>query len=147
VSKAPEGSAGSGVPDGVSQGGKCRLDKWLWQARFFKTRGIATALVAAGRVRVNGTPVGKPARTVTQGDVLTFPQADVIRVIRVTAIGLRRGPATEAQGLYDDLTPAPEVGAAKSPENPRFDGKGRPSGRDRRNMRAEGIRSRSSALD
>ena len=80
-----------------------RLDKWLWQARFFKTRGLSAALVSKGRVRVNGQPVSKPGRTIRPGDVLTFPQGDRVRVIRVRAIGDRRGPAAEAQGLYRDL--------------------------------------------
>ena len=83
--------------------GALRLDKWLWQARFFKTRGLSAALIQKGRVRVNGQPVSKPGRAVRPGDVLTFPQGREVRVIRVTAIGDRRGPASEAQRLYDDL--------------------------------------------
>jgi ribosome-associated heat shock protein Hsp15 len=82
---------------------KLRLDKWLWQARFFKSRGLAAEVVAAGHVRVNGTPVSRPGRDITPGDVLTFPQGNRIRVVRIHALGLRRGPATEAQGLYTDL--------------------------------------------
>jgi ribosome-associated heat shock protein Hsp15 len=82
-----------------------RIDKWLWQARFFKTRSLAAELASAGRVRVNGQKIGKPGYAVGEGDVLTFPQGDRIRVVRVLALGVRRGPATEAQGLYDDLAP------------------------------------------
>jgi ribosome-associated heat shock protein Hsp15 len=82
---------------------RLRLDKWLWQARFFKTRAIAASLVASGHVRVNGTPVSRPGRDISTGDVLTFPQGAGIRVIRVLALGQRRGPATEAQALYSDL--------------------------------------------
>jgi ribosome-associated heat shock protein Hsp15 len=82
---------------------RLRLDKWLWQARFFKTRAIAAALVADGHVRVNGTPVSRPGRDITTGDVLTFPQGNRIRVVRILALGLRRGPATEAQDLFSDL--------------------------------------------
>jgi ribosome-associated heat shock protein Hsp15 len=83
-----------------------RLDKWLWQARFCKSRSIAAALVAEGRVRVNSERVTKSARSVGPGDVLTFPQGGAIRVVRVLAAGERRGPAAEAQGLYEDLAPA-----------------------------------------
>jgi ribosome-associated heat shock protein Hsp15 len=84
-----------------------RLDKWLWHARFFKTRGLATDEVAAGHVRVNGVKVSKPGRAVAEGDTLTFPQGARIRVIRITATAVRRGPATEVQALYIDLDVAP----------------------------------------
>jgi ribosome-associated heat shock protein Hsp15 len=80
-----------------------RLDKWLWQARFFKSRSLSAALVSDVRVRVNGQPVAKPSHSVKAGDVLTFPQGGRVRVVRVAATGARRGPATEAQGLYVDL--------------------------------------------
>ncbi|NDV01922.1 RNA-binding S4 domain-containing protein [Pseudoroseicyclus tamaricis] len=80
-----------------------RLDKWLWQARFFKTRGLAASLAAAGKCRVNGQRTDKPARAIGAGDVLTFPQAGNIRVVRVLACGERRGPASEAAALYEDL--------------------------------------------
>ncbi len=84
---------------------KLRVDKWLWQARFFKSRGLAAELIEAGSVRVNGTRITKPGRDVSEGDTLTFPQGARIRVIRVIAIGIRRGAATEAQALYLDLEP------------------------------------------
>jgi ribosome-associated heat shock protein Hsp15 len=85
-----------------------RLDKWLWQARFFKTRGMATRAVQAGHVRVNSVRTVKPAQAVGPGDTLTFVRAGQVRVVRLRAIGLRRGPATEAQTLYDDLAPPAE---------------------------------------
>lgn len=91
------------APDGRET---TRLDKWLWQARFFKTRSQATELVADGRVRVNSVRVSKAARAVGPGDVLTFAQAGRIRVIRIIATGDRRGPAAEAQALYEDLSEA-----------------------------------------
>lgn len=84
---------------------KLRLDKWLWQARFCKSRSLAAELIEAGSVRVNGTRITKPGRDIGEGDTLTFPQGARIRVIRVLAIGLRRGPAPEAQSLYLDLEP------------------------------------------
>jgi ribosome-associated heat shock protein Hsp15 len=86
---------------------KLRLDKWLWQARFAKTRTLAAALIEAGSVRVNGTRVTRPGRDVSEGDVLTFPQGGRIRVVRVLALGSRRGPAPEAQNLYCDLDTGP----------------------------------------
>ncbi|WP_371286138.1 RNA-binding S4 domain-containing protein [Albidovulum sp.] len=86
--------------------GDCiRIDKWLWQARFFKTRSLAAGTVSAGRLRLNGARMAKPGHVVGPGDVLTFPQAGHIRVVRVLACGIRRGPAPEAQTLYDDLAP------------------------------------------
>ncbi len=84
---------------------KLRLDKWLWQARFCKSRSLAAELIEAGSVRVNGTRITKPGRDVCAGDTLTFPLGARIRVIRVLAVGLRRGPAPEAQSLYLDLEP------------------------------------------
>jgi ribosome-associated heat shock protein Hsp15 len=84
---------------------KLRLDKWLWHARFVKSRGLAAELIEAGSVRVNGTRVTRPGRDIAQGDTLTFPQGPRIRVVRVLALGLRRGPAPEAQTLYLDLDP------------------------------------------
>ena len=76
--------------------------------------------------------VSKPARAVGPGDILTFVQATQTKVVRILACGDRRGPAPEAQALYTDLSP-PEPGLKKeTPENPAFEGKGRPSKRDRR---------------
>ena len=86
-------------------GRKLRLDKWLWHARFFKTRTLAAKHVTAGHVRVDGTRVSKAAFSVAADAVLTFHQERDIRVIRVIALGTRRGPAPEAQALYEDLSP------------------------------------------
>lgn len=86
-----------------------RVDKWLWFARLFKSRTLAAALCRSGRLRVNGVTVEKAHQGLKVGDVLTFPKADYIRVIRVVALGSRRGPAPEAESLYEDLDPpAPE---------------------------------------
>ena len=109
---------------------KLRLDKWLWQARFFKTRSIAAREVSAGHVRVNGDKTDRPACAVSPGDVLTFAQARRVRVVRIEALGDRRGPAPEAQTLYTDLSSPQD----NSPENPGFEGKGRPTKRDRRSL-------------
>ncbi len=97
----------SGKPDPAA-GPKLRLDKWLWQARLFKTRALAASLIDDGHVRINGMPTSRPSREITPGDVLTFPQGRQIRVVRVTALGHRRGPSGEAQALYIDLAaPSP----------------------------------------
>lgn len=111
-----------------------RVDKWLWHARFFKTRALCATLIKAGRLRLNEERIAKPAVTVRPGDVLTFPQARDVRVIKVIATSTRRGPAPEAQALYEDLSPP--VKKDYVPPNPRFDGKGRPTKKDRRAQRS-----------
>ncbi len=80
-----------------------RLDKWLWCARFFKSRNLAGKLLAAGRLRLSGKVVSKAHQLVRSGDILTFPQGADIRVVKVTSLAERRGPAQEAQTLYEDL--------------------------------------------
>ena len=112
------------------QPSKLRIDKWLWYARFFKTRSLASKVVSGGHVRVNGAKIAKSSHAISAGDVLTFPQAKEICVVRIEALGERRGPAPEAQTLYFDMTERKE----KVPKSPRFEGKGRPSKRDRRNL-------------
>lgn len=113
---------------------KLRLDKWLWQARFFKTRSIAAKIAGGGHVRVNGVHVSKPSFLVGPGDVLTFPQARRVRVVRIVALGDRRGPAPEAQALYEGLEPAKRSEDNFVPDPPRYEGKGRPTKRDRRKL-------------
>jgi ribosome-associated heat shock protein Hsp15 len=108
-----------------------RLDKWLWYARFFKSRSTAGRLCAAGRVRITGETVTKAHHKVRPGDVITFPQARQIRVVKVLALGARRGPATEAHLLYEDLQPPTPAGARPFPAAPAHPG-GRPTKRDRR---------------
>src|SRR5262249_14374958 len=80
-----------------------RLDKWLWHARFCKSRTLAAKLAAAGKIRISGTLVFKAHHTVKPGDVLTFPLGPHIRTVKVLALGERRGPAPEARLLYEDL--------------------------------------------
>ena len=105
-----------------------RIDKWLWQARFFKTRSLAAKLVQSGKLRLNGDLISKPSRVVSEGDVLTFPKALDTRVIEVRALGTRRGPAPEAQGLYRDLAPPePKPAFTASPKAAH-----RPTARERR---------------
>ncbi|QIE47656.1 RNA-binding S4 domain-containing protein [Pseudohalocynthiibacter aestuariivivens] len=114
---------------------KIRIDKWLFFARFFKTRSLAAKEVSAGHVRVNSERVVKPATVVQAGDVLTFAQARQIRVVRIVAPGQRRGPAPEAQALYEDLNPTQEHKSENTvPQNPGYDGKGRPTKKARRDL-------------
>lgn len=80
-----------------------RLDKWLWHARFFKTRALAARAIDAGGIRLNGQPAGKAHRAVSVGDTLTLPLGPRVLAVRVLALGLRRGPASEARRLYADL--------------------------------------------
>lgn len=82
-----------------------RVDKYLWFARFFKTRSLATKRANGGRIRINGNKIKKSSDTVRIGDILTFAQGNEILVIRVLNLGTRRGPAQEAQSLYEDITP------------------------------------------
>jgi ribosome-associated heat shock protein Hsp15 len=92
-----------------------RLDKWLWQARFCKSRGLAARLIADGAIRVNAVRVTKPATVVRVGDGLSFALAGKVRALRILALGSRRGPATEARALYADLDD-PAAGAALEPD-------------------------------
>ncbi len=82
-----------------------RIDKWLWFARIAKSRTLAAALVTAGKVRLNRVKTDKPAHIVKIGDVLTVSLGPRVRVLKV--LGERRGPAAEARGLFEELTPAP----------------------------------------
>ena len=82
---------------------KQRLDKWLWFARFAKTRTLAAKLVTDGHVRVNGARVTNAAKAVRAGDVLTIAAPHRTAVIRIVSEGERRGPAPEAAGLYEAL--------------------------------------------
>lgn len=122
--------------------GKLRVDKWLWHARFFKSRGLAGEVAGSGAVRVNGERIAKASHGVRPGDVLTFPQGRAIRVVRVLGLGSRRGPAPEARALYDDLDPPvvtpPDEAAPVEPAEPaqREAGAGRPTKRERRDMDA-----------
>ncbi|WP_299614929.1 RNA-binding S4 domain-containing protein [Pelagibius sp.] len=118
-----------------------RADKWLWYARFFKTRSLATKICQAGKLRLSGQGVVKPHHKVRPGDVLTFPQARHIRVVKILALGTRRGPASEAQALYEDLKPPePESRLPRGTPSPtsaaglRPPGTGRPTKRDRRDL-------------
>ncbi len=78
-----------------------RIDKWLFHARFFRTRALAQAAASAGRLRLNGNRVEKPAQTVRPGDILTLPWGREVLALRIKALAQRRGPASQAQALYE----------------------------------------------
>jgi ribosome-associated heat shock protein Hsp15 len=112
-----------------------RLDKWLWFARLFKTRSLATKFCLSTRLRINALPISKAHHPLKVGDILTFPLGPHVRVIKVLALGKRRGPATEARTLYEDLNP-PQP-RAKGPGDTttlarRESGSGRPTKAERR---------------
>lgn len=84
-----------------------RLDVWLFNARFVKSRAIAGRLVAAGGVRINRQPTAKAHAKLREGDVLTLALPAGVRVVRVLVLGTRRGPAIEARTLFEDIPPEP----------------------------------------
>jgi ribosome-associated heat shock protein Hsp15 len=111
-----------------------RLDKWLWCARLVRTRSGAARLIAAGKVRINGDRALKSSRLVHTGDVVTAIAVGRLSVFRVLGTADRRGPASSARGLYEDLTPqvAPPDPDAKAASH-----RGpRPTKRDRRRLDA-----------
>lgn len=87
-----------------------RIDKWLWQARFFKTRALAATAAQGGSIRVNGRAIDKAGYGVGPGATLVFPQGGHVRSVKILACGERRGPAPEARTLYEDLDPPQSQG-------------------------------------
>jgi len=114
---------------------KCRIDKWLWAARFFKTRALAVVAVEQGKVLLNGVRV-KPAKTVVPSDCLEIRHGEVRYVVDVVALSNKRGGAPDAQKLYletdESRTLRAEHTARLKAEPARFLFKGRPTKRDRR---------------
>jgi ribosome-associated heat shock protein Hsp15 len=118
---------------------RVRIDKWLWAARFFKTRSLAAQAVEGGRVQLNGARV-KPAKDVRPGDEIVVHIGELEWVIEVRAVSARRGPATEAQKLYAEREPSRQrrfeaIAARKLAVAPVRHEKGRPTKRDRRQLR------------
>ncbi len=113
---------------------KQRLDQWLWHARFFKTRTLATTLCKTRKIRIDGRVVSKAAATICPDQVLTFPKEGEIRVVKVLGLGNRRGPASEAATLYEDLTPPQNRLKKRAGQRvaQRKAGTGRPTKKDRR---------------
>lgn len=115
-----------------------RIDKWLWAARFFKTRSLATDAVNGGKIKLNGTQT-KPAKDIKVGDRLDIYNGDTRWTVIVAALSEKRGPAVEARQLYEETA---ESSAAREAEQarrelehePAADLHGRPTKRDRRQM-------------
>jgi ribosome-associated heat shock protein Hsp15 len=127
--------------------GTQRIDKWLWFARFVKTRSLATELVEGGKVRLNRVRLEKPSHIVRAGDVLTLVLHRRVHLVRVLGIADRRGPSAAARLLYEELTaegdvikpqsPSTPPGAARQPSEgspPRPAGSGRPTKKERRQI-------------
>jgi ribosome-associated heat shock protein Hsp15 len=119
--------------------GRVRIDKWLWAARFFKTRSLAADAIGGGKVEVNGDRV-KPARLIGAGDEVRVRLGPYEHVVTVRALSERRGPATVAATLYEE-TAASITARARLAEQLRmapaafvFEEKGRPTKRDRREI-------------
>lgn len=145
----PKGTADNGAvsrqPAVVAVQGQ-RLDRWLWFARAVKSRTLAATVIEAGKIRVNAVKVLKPSFAVKPGDIVTSTMQKDVRILKVVSNGVRRGPAAEAQLLYEDLTPPPPVlkGGGRTatgdipaegqgdPGGERETGSGRPTKRDRR---------------
>jgi ribosome-associated heat shock protein Hsp15 len=100
--------------DAAPERAKARLDQWLWFARFVKSRSLAARLCAAGAVTINGSAVTKPNQTVRVGDTVILPQGCWQRTVRVLALGVRRGPASEARLLYEEAAAALRLSAVPS---------------------------------
>jgi len=83
-----------------------RIDKWLWHARFCKTRAIAQTRAMRGHIRLNGCRVEKPGTSISAGDIMTLVSGGRVVVLRVLALGERRSPAVEAQTLYEIIEDA-----------------------------------------
>jgi ribosome-associated heat shock protein Hsp15 len=118
---------------------RTRLDKWLWAARFYKTRALASDDIARGRVSVNGTPA-KASRELKPGDILALRQGPVVRTLCVQALSQQRGPASTAQALYAE-TPESVAARLAAAESRRLTAdpavgieQGRPTKRSRRRL-------------
>ena len=118
---------------------KMRIDKWLWAARFYKTRTLAAEEIDKGRIQINGQDV-KPARDVKAGDTLTLRQGPVLRVVVVKGLSMQRGAAPVAQLLYEE-TPESVNNRQQAAEQRKLNNEpadsiehGRPTKRDRRSM-------------
>lgn len=115
-----------------------RIDKWLWAARFFKTRSLATDAVSGGKIKLNGAPT-KPARDVKVGDKLDVFNGETRWSVVVQALAEKRGPAAEARLLYEETTESiaareAEQARRKFTQEPAAEIHGRPTKRDRRQM-------------
>ena len=118
---------------------KLRVDKWLWAARFFKTRSVAAQAIEGGKVKLNGQRV-KPSKEVHAGDMLAIQLGDYEWVVIVRALSARRGPAEEARKLYEESAASQarrqaKIAARSMQNEPAAQRHGRPTKRDRRRLR------------
>jgi len=113
---------------------RLRIDKWLYHARFFKSRTLAAKFCNGGYVRVNAEIIKKAHVLIGPEDFLTFAKGDQVKVVKIKGLGKRRGPAPEAQALYEDLSPSPEkkTKSLSAPPAYREPGQGRPTKSERR---------------
>ena len=117
-----------------------RVDKWLWAARFFKTRGLSATACTGGKVDVNDE-AAKPAKPLRVGDRLAITRARDKLIVKVLVLSERRGPAPVARALYTDLTPPAPPRSRQAPPPYRAPGAGRPTKRERRQLeRLRGLR-------
>ena len=127
------------LPNPHSLGDRVRLDKWLWAARFFKTRGLAGDEIGKGRVDVNGQ-AAKASKELRVGDTVELRQGEVLRTVEVKALSLQRGPATVAQTMYEETADSVarrlQMAAHRrlNPEPALAIEQGRPTKRDRRQL-------------
>ena len=118
---------------------RMRIDKWLWAARFFKTRSVATDEINRGHVQIDQHDL-KPSREIQPGDVITIVQAKIPRTVLVKGISEKRGPAPVAQQMYEETSESLEARAKAiernrlSPEPALTIARGRPTKRDRRDL-------------
>ncbi len=112
--------------------GRLRVDKWLWFARVVKTRSAATKLCEDGSVRLNGARLDQAHKPVRLGDVLTIALTGGVKVLKVVSLAERRGPYSEAQHIYEDLSPEPPRFDPPPPVVARDAGSGRPTKAERR---------------
>jgi ribosome-associated heat shock protein Hsp15 len=118
---------------------RIRIDKWLWAARFFKTRALAAAAVSGGKIDLNGDHI-KPAKAVKAGDRMALRIGAYEWDITIVALSDRRGPATEAQKLYTETSQSQEARREKAAQlkaerqSAPFYAKGRPTKKDRRHI-------------
>lgn len=149
-------TAGREGKDAPGVGDAQRIDKWIWFARLTKTRTLASDLVQAGKVRLNRTKIDKPSQSVRAGDVLTLTLNRRVRLFKVVALGVRRGPSASARELYEELTveadplkplsqspsQIPDRHPSESGPARRLPGTGRPTKKERRDMDRLGAKAR-----
>ena len=116
-----------------------RIDKWLWHARFFKTRSIAQKQVTTGKVRVDREKISSPSRKVLPGNILTITMSRDIKIIEIVGIAEKRGPYIQAKLLYNDLSPPkPEKSKVEQTMESmsRIESEGRPTKHQRKQILA-----------